>query len=201
VTVLGDTSVRQLPPKVAAALAIEHHYMHRRPAISWAFGLVVGDPLMSNDVVGVVTFGCPASRHLQVGACRSNPDAVIELNRLWVSDDMPRNTESFFVAQTLRRLPPLIVVSYADSAHGHVGYVYRALSWRFAGLTDADRKTPRWDYIPHDPTMHTREATRSGVADRVRRRPKYRYWTTTGTPAERRRLAKACTWPDIPWAS
>lgn len=32
-----------------------------------------------------------ASRHLQVGACPSDPSLVLELNRLWVHDRMPRN--------------------------------------------------------------------------------------------------------------
>ena len=45
-------------------------------------------------------------------------------------------------------LPPRIVVSYADPLWGHYGYIYRALNFRYAGWTDMERKTPRYDYIP-----------------------------------------------------
>jgi hypothetical protein len=150
---------------------------------------------------GVVTFGTPASRHMLIGVNPANPSSVIELNRLWVHDDMPPNTESWFVSRALKRLPPLIVVSYADTAHGHLGYIYRALNFRYAGWTDMDRKTPRFDYVPHDETKHTREASRSGYKEKRRREPKVRYWTTTGNRRERAQLAAQCQWPSLSWTT
>lgn len=189
-------SVVPCPASTAARLVIHHHYLHRRPPISHAFALMV-----EGRVEGVCTFGVPASRHLQISACRSNPDAVVELNRLWVHDDQPTNTESWFVARALNALPAHIVVSYADTRQGHSGVIYRALSFRYAGWTDMDRKTPRMDYIPSDPTKHTRDASRSGTSDKVRRLPKVKYWTTTGSHGDRRRLAALCTWPSLNWAT
>lgn len=85
----------------AARLVIANHYMHRRPPISFAFGLVVG-----GEVKGVITFGTPASRHMLVGACPSEPESVVELNRMWCCDSLPRNTESWFCARALALLPP-----------------------------------------------------------------------------------------------
>jgi hypothetical protein len=188
-----------LDSKMAARLVVAQHYLHRRPPISHAFGIHVGGKLL-----GCVTYGTPASRHLQMGACPSDPSKVIELNRLWLDDELPRNSESWFVSRTLKMLPPKIVVSYADPLWGHYGYIYRALNFRYAGWTDMDRKTPRYDYIPLDPTKHTREAFRdgpglSGVAYRRRRVAKVKYWTTTGTPTDRRVLAKLCGWPSLDW--
>jgi len=181
--------------KTAADLVISNHYLHRRPPISSAFGIINEE----TKVVGVVTFGVPASRQLQIGACRSNPDLVIELNRLWVDDALPKNVESWFVSKALKSLPARVVVSYADTTFGHLGYVYRAMSWNYAGWTDMDRKTPRYDYIPIKKGSHTRESSRSGYSEKIRRKPKIRYWTTTGTPAERRTLTKLCTWPQLSW--
>ncbi len=168
--------------------------MHRKPAVSHAFGLEDAGQLR-----GVVVFGTPASRHLQLGACPADPSKVIELNRLWVHDDLPRNTESWFVSRALKLLPPLIVVSYADTVQAHTGYVYRALNFRYAGWTDMERKTPRYDYVPLDPSAHTRDAFRNGYSRRVRRRPKVKYWTTTGTPSQRRSLVRLCGWPSYDW--
>lgn len=187
-------TVEPMSSAQAAALAIEHHYLHRRPPISHAFGLY-----RHGLAVGVVTFGTPPSRHLQMGACPSNPSLVIELNRLWVSDSEGPNTESWFVSRALRQLPPRIVVSYADTREGHYGYIYRALNFKYAGWTDMDRKTPRYDYIPMDPSRHTRESSRSGVAKRVRRLPKVKYWLVTGDRRDRRDLERLCGWPSLDW--
>lgn len=179
--------------KEAVALVIEHHYLHRKPPISFAFGLI--DDF--GETKGCITFGTPASRHMLIGACRSSPEDVIELNRLWVSDEMPRNTESWFVSRALSLLPPKIVLSYADTAAGHMGYIYRAANFFYAGWTDMERKTPRFDYIA--PGKHSRDAFRNGFTDRVRRKPKVKYWTVTGNRRERKALTAACSWPRLDW--
>ncbi len=187
--------VLPIPFKMAARLVIEKHYLHRRPSISFAFGLY-----QDGLIVGVCTFGCPPSRHLQMGACPTDPSLVIELNRLWVSDAMERNTESWFIAKCLRQIPPRIVVSYADTSWGHIGYVYRASNWHYAGWTDMERKTPRYDYI--SPGKHTRDAFRGGKgvkSKKVRRKPKHKYWIATGNRRDRKKLEAICGWPLLSW--
>lgn len=185
--------VVEVSKQTAITVAIERHYLHRRPPVSFSFGLYEEDRL-----VGVCTFGTPPSRHLQKSVCPSDPGKVIELNRLWVDDCMPRNTESYFVARCLKLLPARLVCSYADTAAGHVGFVYRAGNWNYAGVTDQDRKTPRYDYVPLN-GKHSRDAFRSGEFKRVRRKPKHRYWLATGDRRERRALTKLCGWPKQSW--
>lgn len=185
--------VVEIAPALAAGMVVVHHYLHRRPPMSFSFGL------MNGEVEGVVTFGVPPSRHLQMSACPSDPDLVLELNRVWIADELPRNTGSWFLARALRQLPPRIIVSYADTARGHIGYLYRAANFRYAGWTDMERKTPRFDYLPADPNTHTRDAFRNGYVAKVRRKPKVKYWTTTGNRRERRELAALCGWPSLDW--
>ena len=177
----------------AIRLVVAHHYMHRKPPISFAFGLI--DDF--GNTVGCITFGTPASHHMLIGACKTAPENVIELNRLWCHDDLPRNTESWFVARALALLPPKIVLSYADTAAGHMGYIYRASNFHYAGWTDMERKTPRFDYIA--PGKHSRDAFRNGFTARVRRKPKVKYWTDTGNRRERKRLEAQCLWPKLDW--
>jgi hypothetical protein len=186
--------VATLDAKTASRMVIAHHYLHRRPPISHAFGVY-----RHGELLGVVTYGVPASRHLQKSACPTAPDDVLELNRLWLDDVLPANSESWFVSRTLRMLPPRIVVSYADPLHGHYGYIYRALNFRYAGWTDMERKTPRFDYLPADPSTHTRDAFRNGYVAKRRRVAKVKYWIATGTPAQRRALAARCGWPSLDW--
>lgn len=177
----------------ATALVVKHHYMHRKPPISFAFGLIDS----SGNVKGCVTFGTPASHHMLIGACKEFPGNVIELNRLWVHDDMPKNTETWFVSRALALLPPKIILSYADTSVGHMGYVYRAANFYYAGWTDMERKTARFDYI--SPGKHSRDAFRNGFTKRVRRKPKVKYWTTTGNRRERKKLESECLWPKLDW--
>lgn len=115
---------------------------------------------------------------------------------------MPRNTESWFISRVFSLLPPLIVLSYADTAVGHMGYVYRAANFFYAGWTDMERKTARFDYLT--PGMHTRDAFRKGevrFTERVRRKPKVRYWKVSGNRRDRRRLESICEWPRMDWTA
>lgn len=187
--------VQPISKQEATRLVVAHHYMHRRPPISFAFGLIDG-----GVTKGVITFGTPASNHMLAGACPSNPAVAIELNRMWCCDSLPRNTESWFLSRALGMLPPRIVLSYADTKEGHMGHVYRAANFYYAGWTDMERKTARFDYVT--PGMHTRDAFRKGerrFTDKVRRKPKVRYWTVTGTRRDRHRLAALCQWPRMSW--
>ena len=182
----------------ASAVCVNRHYLRRRPPMSFAFGLY--DAELLGNLLGVVTFGIPASRHLMQSACATRPDAVVELNRLWVDDALGRNTESWFLARAMALLPPLVIVSYADTSRGHNGYVYRASNFHYAGVTDMDRNTPRFDYVT--PGKHSRSTTRNGTmetAERVRRLPKHRYWTVTGNRRERKSLTRLVTWPSLTW--
>ena len=186
--------VTPIEKHLASEVVKARHYLHRKPPISHAYGLYV-----SGDLSGVVTFGVPPSRHLQKSACPADPDKVLELNRLWTDDALPHNSESWFVSRALGMLPPRIIVSYADTAWGHYGYVYRALNFRYAGWTDMERKTPRFDYLPADPTKHTRDAFRNGYVRKRRRLPKVKYWIVTGNRTERRTLTRECGWPSLDW--
>jgi hypothetical protein len=182
------------------------HYLKRLQPISHAFQFYDGDKL-----VAVITFGVPASRHLQKSACPTDPGRVLELNRLWVLDGMPRNTATQVISGALGALPPAIIVSYADTTAGHQGYVYRAANFNYSGWTDMERKTPRFDYQPNEveavgafdfipaTQLHSRDAFRSGNFTRVRRRPKVKYWTVTGNRRERRNLERLCGWPKMNW--
>lgn len=174
----------------AAEIVKVEHYLRRAPSISFAFGL--------SDGSAVVTFGQPPSRELQKSACPSNPDCVVELNRLWADDKHPRNFESWFLSRALSMMPPRIVVSYADTTQGHDGCVYRASNFRYAGWTDMDRRTPRFDYVATS-GKHSRDAMRNGWTEKKRREPKIKYWTTTGDRRAKRALAKVCGWPTLNW--
>jgi hypothetical protein len=111
---------------------LQKHYAKRIPQIMHAFGLYNDD----NRLIGVVTYGIPASPALCMGICgKEYSDKVLELNRLCLENNT-KNESSFLVSNSIKLLPkPTIVVSYADTGQGHVGYVYQATNFIYTGLS------------------------------------------------------------------
>lgn len=111
---------------------IEKHYLHRKCPCSHAFGLFD----RGGYLVGVVTYGVSCSSTLLKGICGEDEmHNVYELNRLWVSDDVPKNGESYLIGNTIKKLDKEIIVSFADSSQEHVGFVYQATNFLYCGLS------------------------------------------------------------------
>lgn len=123
-----------IDPSEAQAIVKKHHYLKRSASAMFTFGLFDG-----MNLIGVAIYGKPASPSLCVGICGPDEsERVIELTRLWIEDGTPKNTESYFIGQTLKLLPIDydIVVSYAEIGAGHSGIIYQATNWLYTGLSD-----------------------------------------------------------------
>lgn len=155
---------------------LRKHYARRMPPISYAYGLY-----NNADLIGIVTYGFPASRALCRGICGEEyVDQVLELNRLVLADNF-RNQASFLVGRSLRMLPrPRIIVSYADTGKGHVGYVYQATNWIYTGLS-AKRYDPKMD---ENEKRHSRRIGWIKGAELVERSRKHRYIYFIGSKKE-----------------
>jgi len=190
-----DLTLRTIPPAVAAILFVRHHYLHSAPAgVKLTFGVFAGERL-----AGAVALNAgPINAHRLVeGAARE--DGMC-LARLWLADDLPRNSESRvlgLVTRLLRRHTAVkFLVSYADPAAGHVGIIYQAAGWLYTGLSEAQPLMA----IGDGPPRHTRSIAsvagthsaayfrRQGLAVRlVATTPKHRY-LAFGDPSWRGRL-------------
>lgn len=124
--------VRQVQRKDCADFILNIHYAKRWCSVSYAFGL-----FDNNELIGCVTYGSPASPRVCEGICgKEHAKKVLELNRLVLKYNRP-NEASFLIAKSLKMLPqPSIVLSYADTAQEHVGYVYQATNWIYLGLSE-----------------------------------------------------------------
>ena len=121
-----------IQPKETYDWLLNVHYAKRIPQIMKAFGLYDEE-----NLIGVVTYGIPASPSLCMGICgKEYSDMVLELNRLCLLDNH-KNLASKLVSGSIKQLPkPTIVVSYADNKQGHVGYVYQATNFLYTGLSE-----------------------------------------------------------------
>jgi len=167
---------------------LEKHYAKRMCPISFAFGLYDDEKL-----VGVITYGVPASPFLCMGVCGiDNKDKVLELNRLCLNDGV-KNGASFLVSRSLQMLPkPTIVVSYADTAMGHVGYIYQASNFLFTGTTKE-----RTDMAGQD-GKHSRHNF-GNSENRINRSAKHRYVYFVGSKSQKNSLLKQLNYEVIPY--
>lgn len=124
-------STREVTRAEAEPFITEIHYARRWPSVSFMYGL-----LRVDELVGVVTYGTPASAPLRAGiAGPSYANQVLELNRLVLRDNRPHEA-SRLVGASLKALPRnRIIVSYADTAQGHLGTVYQATNFLYCGLS------------------------------------------------------------------
>ena len=103
------------------------------------------------DIIGVAIYGQPMSRNTSKSA--------LELRRFCLIDDTPRNTESWFLAQTLQWLRKNQdeydhVVTFADPNHGHKGTIYKATNFKYDGL---ENNNPRVVVFSNGDQAHIRE--------------------------------------------
>ena len=138
---LQHFQVRPIPVLMARRLLEREHYLHSLPGgTRLAFGVFLG-----NKLLGALTLGVgPLNAYSLVEG--ATPDDCLTLTRLWLSDELPQNSESRFLGVVLRGLKRhsrlKFLVSYADPTQGHLGTIYQATGWLYTGLSEA---MPKYD--------------------------------------------------------
>lgn len=197
-------NIRPISFRMAMRVVVEKHYLHRRGPCSVAFGLFCNT---SDKLLGVITYGTPSSSPLRSGVCGpEEKDNVIELTRLWIDDIAPKNSESFFISNTVKRVNKEIVVSFAEIDAGHVGTVYQAANWIYTGLS---AKRTNWNIEGvslHGQTIadkyKTSDAIKAAHGNKfslVDRPRKHRYIYFNTNRKRRRQLLGQLRYPILPY--
>ena len=202
---LSSYHIKPIEYQEAMSMIVSNHYLHRKAPCSYAFGLC---DTGSNVVKGVVTYGKPASHSLCKGICgEGEASEVIELTRLWVSDDVPKNGESFLIGNTIKLVPQDIIVSYAEQQQGHLGIVYQATNWIYTGMSD---KHVQWQVEGMD-SKHSRHlfdqygginGAKKALGDKMvatQRPRKYRYIYFNCNKRRKRELMDKLRYPILPY--
>jgi len=185
-------------------LLLNVHYARRIPQIMHSFGL-----FRSGELLGVITYGKPASRSLCVGICGHDwARHVLELNRLCLVHNK-KNEASLLVGRSLKMLPrPTLIVSYADISKGHQGIVYQATNFTYTGLSDKHK-----DWIVQGmENTHSRALGHKGSLQELREmfgdklvaieRPrKHRYLFFCGNKDEIKSMKKSLKYPILNYPS
>ena len=186
----NERTVESISKSVAAPFVESIHYSKKFPQnITHCFGLYE-----NNELIGVVTYGIPASAPLCIGIGGvQNRHNVLELNRLAIKPGFNGdNRASYLVAHSLKMLPHYtFVVSYADTGWTHVGYVYQACNFIYTGLSAkrvdsySGGKHPRCYDKNNKPEFHQT------------RNPKHRYVYLVGDKRERKQMRKELRYKEV----
>ena len=101
---------------------------------------------LDKELVGVVTLGWGTRPRHTIQRIFPSLDTkdYLEIGRMCMTEEMPRNSESQMLSQLVKwlkkHLPELkVLFTWADGMVGKVGYVYQASNFIYAGLSDAVR--------------------------------------------------------------
>ena len=139
--IVKDLNIAPISQIDAKEILIPNHYLHSFPGgTKLSFGVYLDARLL-----GALTFG--VGPYLGYKLVKdASPDDVVTLTRLWLSDGLPKNSESRVIGIVLRSLRKetslKFVLAYSDPAAGHVGTIYQATNWLYTGLSSA---TPLYD--------------------------------------------------------
>lgn len=116
--------------ETAKNIWLTHHYLHRDvPAASLELGIFTPD---------MVLRGGMCFSKFVVGT--KDHAGTWELRRMFLSDDLPKNSESRVLSvafKIIKKLNPEVnwIVSYSDPSRGHKGTIYRAAGFFFDGMS------------------------------------------------------------------
>lgn len=132
-----EIDVRVIPAKIANPFVCKVHYSGKVVQNSQVhFGA-----FLDGQLHGVLSYGPSMNKYkLQDMVEGTGWNEFIELNRMAFDDYLPRNSESFCIAKSLRLLkknaPQLKwVVSFADGTQCGDGTIYRASNFVLTGIT------------------------------------------------------------------
>jgi hypothetical protein len=194
-------SVQAIPRETVREWLLHKHYAKRIPQITHSFGCFEDKVLQ-----GVVTYGIPPSPSLCIGICGEEwKDNVYELNRLAILEEHDSNLASYLVANSMKLMPkPSIIVSYADTSMGHVGYVYQATNFIYTGLSAKRREWREIGKNTHSKSvveMYSLEKRQSNPDrfEHVDRPQKHRYIYFRGSKKEVKQLKNSLNYEILPY--
>ena len=116
-------------------LILQYHYLHKMPAGLLACFALYDDDNLINPIGGA----CFSNGRIQYDKI------YLDFSRLYLYDEVPKNSETFFIGQCIRELKKTYpnykgIVSWADANQGHTGVIYKASNFIFDGMSRKVKK-------------------------------------------------------------
>lgn len=133
--------IKLIPNNEAKQFMEKYHYTH-----SCNLGVISYGFYYNEKLACVIVYSRPSGKNLAKSIWDGGNDYnTLELIRLFSFDWCPKNIESYCISQSIKRLkkdmPEVkVLVSYADSSAGHIGYIYQSSNWIYIGTGSNERK-------------------------------------------------------------
>lgn len=193
--------VKSISSKECYDWILKKHYAHRKPRMQFCYGLFV-----DNLLKGVVTFGTPATPFIARGLCgKEHENEVLELSRLVINSNVPQNSGSFLIGNAMKLIPEQykIIVSYADTKMGHIGYVYQATNFLYTGLTIPMKEWKKKGDNRHSQNISKEKSLQEKKKDdsyeQIYRNRKHRYIFFIGNKDENKELKSKLKYSIMPY--
>ncbi len=137
----NEIELKIIPNSEAKQFMQKYHYTKSCPKSTYALGFYY-----NNQLCTMIVYGQPSNFNLAKSLWEGgNEQECLELLRLFSFDWCPKNIESYCISKSIKWLkqnhPEIkILVSYADTSVGHVGYIYQASNWLYIGKSSAERE-------------------------------------------------------------
>ena len=137
----GDENffVKEIPRNDANKIIIKNHYSKKFYNASYIhLGI-----FMNNELIGVLQYGYAMNPSSQASVVKNTEiKEYLELNRMWLDDKAPRNSESKAISYSIkyikRKYPKVKwIQSFADERCGCFGIVYQAANFKYYGEHEA----------------------------------------------------------------
>ena len=152
---INDFVVKPVTIKQVKSFVEKWHYSKNINGlnISYVFGLFYKQYLIGAIIYGSLSM---ANTWQKYG---TDETEVVELKRLCCIDATKKNTESFFIAKTIKFLKKYsnykTIVSYADPYFNHQGTIYKASNFTHEGFTAKSKVILYKNKIYHDKTIRS----------------------------------------------
>lgn len=131
---MGTLEFKEVDKPTAKEMVVNNHYSHK-----WgtAFGVINVGVFRDNQLLGVAVFGHMMNPNSYKSIADIEKNEIIELNRLWISDELGHNAETITLGacwKILKKDYPHIklVQSFADGRLG-CGTIYKASNFKYYG--------------------------------------------------------------------
>lgn len=135
---LGTLVIKEVSFPVAKEMIIKNHYSKK-----WntSFGKINVGVFKDDVLLGVAVFGNLMNPNSYKNITDLERDSVVELNRLWISDELGHNAETILISSSFKIIkqehPEIrFVQSFADGRLG-VGTIYKAANFKYFGYTES----------------------------------------------------------------
>ncbi|GIZ14143.1 hypothetical protein [Capnocytophaga catalasegens] len=137
---MGNLVIKRVSKEKAKQMIIENHYSHKWNNASFGlfnYGIFREHYEADNECLRVAVYGYmmhPKAHYFT----HPNPMAMmLELNRMWISDELGKNAETILISRSLKLLREdclncVAVQSFADGRLG-CGTIYKAANFKYFG--------------------------------------------------------------------